>query len=139
MPLRKSPARTPVMLAAHRHNAQISTDPRTWHSDAGSRLNPLQEGGQSREYVNFLTALMIAPWTQVGLKAKSLLHSLAGRYLLCLQAVILASRNGTAHRDESRHSVFSGQLNEIKFFYDERSRNIIENKGPRNLNSCRTR
>lgn len=119
MSLCNSPARTLAMLAAHRHNAQICTGPRSWRGDEESRLNPLQEVWQSREYVNFLTTLMHAPWTPVGLMAKALFRSLAGRYLLCLQPVILVIRNGTAHRDESRTLCFFPAIAQNKFSYDE--------------------
>lgn len=119
MLLRNSPALTPAMLASHRHSAQISTGARTWRGNAGSRLNPLQESRPSREYVNFLTAPMNAPWTHVSLAVKSLFHTLAGRYLLCLQPVILVSRNGTSHRDESRTLRFFWAIERNKYFYDE--------------------
>ncbi len=139
MPLHKSPTRTPALLAAKRGNAQLSTNLRTWRGDEGSRLNRPQEGWHLREDVNFLTALANDPRNHLRLMAMAFAHSLAGRYLFCLQAVILANRNGTAHRDENWPRGFSVSVKKTNLSDDERSRNAIENKGPRNLNSCRTR
>ncbi len=61
MPLRKSPVRTPALLAALRRNAQKSTGPRTARGKANVRLNALREGGRSRLYQDFNIALLTAP------------------------------------------------------------------------------
>ncbi len=45
MSLRKSPTRTPALLAANRANAQKSTGPRTARGKAQITLNPLKHGG----------------------------------------------------------------------------------------------
>ncbi len=44
MPLRKSPVRTPALLAANRANAQSSTGPRSLQGKARVALNALQHG-----------------------------------------------------------------------------------------------
>ncbi len=61
MSLRKSPVRTPALLAALRRNAQKSTGPRTARGKANVRLNGLRKGWRSRLYLNFHIALLMAP------------------------------------------------------------------------------
>ena len=92
MSLRKSPTRTPALLAANRRNAQKSTGPRTRRGKAWSRLNPLKEGWKSREYVNFITALMNAPPGRVDLVANNLLRAQEVHHPLFLETADLAVR-----------------------------------------------
>jgi hypothetical protein len=73
--LRKSPTRTPALLAANRRNAQKSTGPRTARGKAWSRLNRLKHGGDSPEYQFFLNALLYADPCEVGVTAAALLNS----------------------------------------------------------------
>ncbi len=54
MPLRKSPQRSPAMLAANRANARKSTGPRTPEGKSRVALNALRHGFYAR---NFLSAL----------------------------------------------------------------------------------
>ena len=75
MSLRKSPTLTPILIASNRLNAMKSTGPRTARGKARSRLNRLRNGGRSREYRNFLQALLDAPPCQVGWTAQTLLSS----------------------------------------------------------------
>ena len=72
MPLRKSPARTPALLAANRQNAQKSTGPRTARGKAWSRLNRLWHGARSPQYVEFVNQLLYAPPGRVLGMAKTL-------------------------------------------------------------------
>jgi len=44
MSLRKSPTRTPALLAANRANSRKSTGPRTERGKARAALNPLKHG-----------------------------------------------------------------------------------------------
>jgi hypothetical protein len=90
--LRKSPTRTPALLAANRRNAQKSTGPRTRSGKAWSRLNPLKEGRQSREHVNFITALMNARPGRVGAVANALLSAQEVHHPLFLETADLAVR-----------------------------------------------
>jgi hypothetical protein len=90
--LRKSPTRTPALLAANRRNALKSTGPRTRRGKAWSRLNPLREGWNSREYVNFITALMNAPPGRVVLVANALLSAQEVHHPLFLETADLAVR-----------------------------------------------
>ena len=48
MSLRKSPTRTPALLAANRANARKSTGPRTARGKSFVRLNALRHGRRSR-------------------------------------------------------------------------------------------
>ena len=92
MSLRKSPTRTPALLAANRRNAQKSTGPRTRRGKAWSRLNPLKGGWKSREYVNFLTALMNAPPGRVDAVANTMLRAQEVHHRLFLDTADLAVR-----------------------------------------------
>ena len=73
MSLRKSPTRTPALLAANRRNTRKSTGPRTLRGKAWSRLNRLKQGRYSREYTDFTNAFMDAPAAEVGRTAAALL------------------------------------------------------------------
>ena len=73
MSLRKSPTLTPALLAANRRNAAKSTGPHTARGKAWSRLNRLQHGGRSREYLNLFRALLQAPPGRVAATAHALL------------------------------------------------------------------
>ena len=75
MSLRKSPARTPALVAANRRNARKSTGPKTARGKAWSRLNHLQDGGHSREYRRFYDALLDAPPGRMAETAEALLSS----------------------------------------------------------------
>lgn len=75
MSLRKSPTLTPALLASNRRNAKKSTGPRTARGKAFSRLNRLQEGWRSPEYIDFLMALLDAPPGRVRATAEALLSS----------------------------------------------------------------
>ena len=90
MSLRKSPTRTPALLAANRRNAQKSTGPRTARGKAWSCRNHLQTGGDSPEYKNFLYTLMNAPPGRVGLMAEALLRAQKVRHPLFVQLAELA-------------------------------------------------
>ena len=91
MSLRKSPTLTPALLAANRRNARKSTGPRTRRGKAWSQLNRLKEGWRSREYTDFLKALIDAPPGRVGavasamLEAKEVVHP---RFLETAQLVV---------------------------------------------------
>jgi len=74
--LRKSPTRTPALLAANRRNAQKSTGPRTALGKAWSCRNHFRTGGESPEYKNFLHTLMNAPPGRMRPVAESLLQGL---------------------------------------------------------------
>ncbi len=75
MSLRKSPTLTPALLASNRRNAKKSTGPRTARGKAWSRLNPLRNGGRSREYIRLFDALVDAQPGFVGVTAQALLSS----------------------------------------------------------------
>lgn len=72
MPLRKSPTRTPALLAANRANARKSTGPRTPQGKARSAFNGLKHGGRAvvlkkrlmefgdREYLWFYSSIVRA-------------------------------------------------------------------------------
>jgi hypothetical protein len=73
MSLRKSPTLTPALLASNRLNAGKSTGPRTARGKAWSRLNHLQDGMHSPEYISFLKALLHSPPCRVRVTAEALL------------------------------------------------------------------
>jgi hypothetical protein len=73
MSLRKSPALTPVRLAANRRNAQKSTGPRTAWGKAWSRLNGLRSGTRSVLFRDLSLALLYAPACAVERTARALL------------------------------------------------------------------
>jgi hypothetical protein len=73
MSLRKSPTRTPALLASNRRNAQKSTGPRTARGKAWSRLNRFRHGMRSPQYVSFFMALYNAPLGEVSTTVRALL------------------------------------------------------------------
>jgi len=73
MSLRKSPILTPALLASNRRNAKKSTGPRTAQGKAWSRLNSLQDGWHSPEYISLVKALLDAPPGRVAATAQALL------------------------------------------------------------------
>jgi len=73
MSLRKSPTRTPALLAALRSNAQKSTGPRSAQGKAHSRLNALRHGGRSRYQMYIWDTLMAAPPCQVAAWARRIM------------------------------------------------------------------
>jgi len=73
--LRKSPTLTPELLASNCLNAKKSTGPRTVHGKAWSRMNRLDDGMHSPEYVGFLKAMIDAPPGRVAETAKAILAS----------------------------------------------------------------
>ena len=75
MSLRKSPPPTPALLASNRLNAKKSTGPRTVRGKAWSRMNRLDDGMHSPEYVDFLKAMIDAPPGRVAETAKAILSS----------------------------------------------------------------
>ena len=86
MSLRKSPIRTPKLLATNRANARKSTGPRTAGGKAHARLNRLRHGRRSPLFARFWTALQENPskcrWvTQRLLKLEDTRHPLFARYL----------------------------------------------------------
>lgn len=87
MPLRKSPTRTPALVAANRRNAQQSTGPRTAQGKARSRLNRLRHGLRSPEYVGFSMALADLPPGRVLGMAKALRVSRWMRHPLYLDLI----------------------------------------------------
>jgi len=66
---------TPARLVAHRSNSLKSTGPKTARGKAWSRMNRLDDGMHSPEYVNFLKALIYAPPGRVGETAQAILAS----------------------------------------------------------------
>jgi hypothetical protein len=54
MSLRKSPTRTPALLAANRANAQKSTGPRTPEGKNRVALSALREGVNARDFLSTL-------------------------------------------------------------------------------------
>jgi hypothetical protein len=88
--LRKSPTRTPALLAANRRNAQKSTGPRTARGKAWSCRNHLRTGGDSPEYKNFLYTLMNAPPGQMRPVAETLLRGLEVQHPLFTELAELA-------------------------------------------------
>jgi hypothetical protein len=69
-------------LASNRRNAKKSTGPRTARGKAWSRLNHLQHGGRSPEYLSLVTALLDAPPGRMTVMAQALLASKAARHPL---------------------------------------------------------
>jgi len=100
--LRKSPTLTPALLASNRRNAKKSTGPRTARGKAQSRLNHLQSGMHSPEYINFVAALFNAPACQVELTAQALLASKPVVHPLFVEAAELAVQTEIAICEESR-------------------------------------
>ena len=76
MSLRRSPTRTPALLAAIRQNSKKSTGPRTARGKAWSRLNRLRHGTRSPEYIRFFKALFDAPDGRMTAHAQTLLASM---------------------------------------------------------------
>ncbi len=70
MSLRKSPTRTPTLLAANRRNAKKSTGPKSPLGKAWSRWNRLRTGMRSPQFLRFIKAMQEAPPGQVGLAAR---------------------------------------------------------------------
>ena len=86
MPLRKSPTRTPALLAANRGNARKSTGPRTPAGKARARLNSLTHGRRSPLFTRFRSTLLKSPYhirsvSQGMLKSEEARHPLFARYL----------------------------------------------------------
>ena len=75
MSLRRSPTLTPALLNSNRLNATRSTGPRTARGKAWSRMNRLDDGMRSPEYVDFLKAMIDAPPGRVAETAKAILAS----------------------------------------------------------------
>ena len=75
MSLRRSPTLTSALLASNRLNAKKSTGPRTVRGKAWSRMNRLDDGMHSLEYVDFLKAMIDAPPGRVAETAKAILAS----------------------------------------------------------------
>ena len=90
MSLRKSPTRTPALLATNRRNAQKSTGPRTARGKAWSCRNHLRTGGDSPEYMSFFNTLMNAPPDRMGLVAETLLRVQEVRHPLFVQLAEVA-------------------------------------------------
>ncbi len=65
MSLRKSPTRSPALLAANRANARNSTGPRTARGKAQVTLNALKQGGYAGRLFrsNLLRAREDVAWT----------------------------------------------------------------------------
>ena len=102
MSLRKSPTRTPALLAANRRNAQKSTGPRTRRGKAWSRLNHLKHGMDSPEFLKFCYALLIAAPGQVGLTAEALLRTKGVRHRLFVERAELAVQTEIRLCEEAR-------------------------------------
>ena len=75
MSLRKSPTRTPALLAANRRNAQKSTGPRTKRGKALSRMNALRTGHRSRLRMNLWLTVLCASPTDLEALARMVLTS----------------------------------------------------------------
>jgi len=75
MSLRRSPTLTPALLASNRLNAKKSPGPQTVRGKAWSRMNRLDDGMHSPEYVGLLKALVNAPPGRVAETAKAILGS----------------------------------------------------------------
>ena len=90
MSLRKSPTRTPALLAANRRNAQHSTGPRTARGKAWSCRNHFRTGGDSPEYRNSLHTLMNAPPGRMRPVAETLLRGLEVQHPLFTELAKLA-------------------------------------------------
>ena len=86
MSLRKSPTRTPALLAANRRNAKKSTGPRTARGKAWTRFNSLRHGLRSPEYIQFRTTLLDAPAGRVERTATILLAARQIRHPIFLEA-----------------------------------------------------
>ncbi len=102
MSLRKSPTLTPALIASNRCNAKKSTGPRTARGKAWSRLNHLQDGMHSPEYINFLTALLDAPPGRVEVTAQALLASKQALHPLFREAAELSVQVEIDICEESR-------------------------------------
>ena len=123
--LRKSPTLTPALLASNRRNAKKSTGPRTARGKAWSRLNHLQNGLHSLEYMRFLKALTNAPAGRVRVTAEALLatkpaiHHLFREFEeICVQVEIDMCNDPYWERHWEKQK---------KMFSPVRSRNVIEN------------
>ena len=86
MSLRKSPIRTPKLLATNRANARKSTGPRTAGGKAHARLNRLRHGRRSPLFARFWSALQQNPSncrsvSQSLLRLEDTRHPLFARYL----------------------------------------------------------
>src|SRR5271157_615364 len=90
MSLRKSPTLTAALLAANRRNAKKSTGPRTARGKAFSRLNRLQDGRRSPDYIGLLKAMLNAPMGEVGRVARNFLVSQSFIHPLFMEAVMLS-------------------------------------------------
>jgi hypothetical protein len=111
MPLRKSPVRTPALLAANRANAQKSTGPRTTWGKRRSALNALRHGRRAR--------LSICWVPQAGREAYAFWRLLAE-----LRAAILPLAG------EGDHAVFRTALSAwiAKRLYDRLAASADENR-----------
>jgi hypothetical protein len=127
MSLRKSPTLTPALLAANRRNSKKSTGPRTGRGKAWSRLNNLQHGGRSQEYIDFLDALLNAPPGRVASAAEALLAAkpvIHPRYEELAEVMVQAEILICAEIQSRRKRGEPGR----EFVFNVRSRNVVENK-----------
>ena len=128
MSLRKPPTLTPARLEANRRNARKSTGPRTTRGKAQARLNGLGRGPRARFYYDFMMLLMETPPDELAKTVQAILtpeeaksHLFKGLIRTIHQAdfeVVMDLRKSY------RMSGLAGD-----FSTDERSGNVIENKG----------
>jgi len=126
MSLRKSPRMTPAGLEANRRNAQHSTGPRTARGKAQSRLNSLRTGDRSRIYHQIMLALLNAPPCAVDRTARAVMTPEQAAHPLLAELVDIFRQAEIEIVLDSRER----RAREAgKFFCDDRSRNVIENRG----------
>ena len=126
MSLRKSPTRTPALMAANRANARKSTGPRTAKGKAASRMNRLRHGTHSTELADLFAAIMFVPpgrmrsTVKTFLKSKEVIHPLleaAAKIALFEEVGYCESLRWLTHEESSQ-----GPSPKI------RTRNVTENK-----------
>ncbi len=130
MSLRKSPTRTVAFLEANRRNAQKSTGPRTAQGKAWTRFNSLRDGFRSRECLEFMKALYDAPPGRVGPTALALLEAGHNRHPMFREVAEMSLKVEIEICDELRLRRARSEKQKRMLFFDEQSRNVIENKKP---------
>jgi hypothetical protein len=114
--LRKSPTLTPALLAANRANAGKSTGPRTARGKAISRLNHMQHGMRSPEYINFFQTVMQTPHPRLVTTAVALLSSLPVIHPLFMEMVEMVIDADYANEKPHRRREKQREFRENLFF-----------------------
>jgi len=128
MSLRKPPTMTPARLEANRRNFRKSTGPRTTRGKAQARLNGLGHGPRSRFYHDFMMPLMETPPDELERTARAILTPEEAGSRLFKGLIRTIHQADLALVMELRRAHRMGGL-AVERQNDERSLNMIENKG----------